>query len=154
MEHNYHFFWKSKLSNWTKSYFDHEGYRYCCGEQMMMHQKALLFEDYEIALKIMQSDNPKEIKDLGRQVKNFSVKVWDDCKRQIVQNGLYARFTQDKEAKAELLKYKGKIFVEASPYDRIWGIGYTKEDAMDNLENWGENLLGKILTYLSVQICA
>jgi ribA/ribD-fused uncharacterized protein len=152
MNHNYHLFWKSKLSNWTKSYFNHEGYGYCCGEQMMMHQKALLFKDYEIALKIMQSGNPKEIKALGRQVKNFNVKVWDDCKRQIVQNGLYARFTQDKEAKAELLKYKGKIFVEASPYDRIWGIGYTKEDAINNLENWGENLLGKILTYLSVQI--
>ncbi len=152
MNNNYHFFWKSKLSNWTKSYFVYEEYRYCCGEQMMMHQKALLFKDYKIALKIMESDNPKEIKDLGRQVKNFDAVIWDDWKERIVLNGLYARFTQDKEAKAELLKYKGKTFVEASPYDRIWGIGYTKEDAINNLGNWGENLLGKILTYLSVQI--
>ena len=79
-------------------------------------------------------------------------KIWDKIKYDLVKIGLYNRFTQDLVAKEELLKHKGKIFVEASPYDRIWGIGYTKEEAIDNIDNWGENLLGKILTELSNEI--
>ena len=152
----YHFFWKSKLSNWTKSnfslqYFLNE-FNYNCGEQMMMHLKALTFHDYIIAEQIMNCDDPKEIKKLGRQVKNFSDETWDKLKYDLVKTGLYNRFTQDLEAKNELLKHKGKVFVEASPYDRIWGIGYNKEEAMNNIDNWGENLLGKILTELSNEI--
>ena len=80
----YYFFWKSKLSNWTKSiftvqyFFDEFTYNY--GEQMMMHLKALTFHDYIIAEQIMNCGNPKEIKALGRQVKNFDNKIWDKIK--------------------------------------------------------------------------
>ena len=146
----YHFFWKSKLSNWEKSNFTVQYYfnlvTYNCGEQMMMHLKALTFHDYITAEKILQCKDPKLIKALGRQVKNFKNETWDKLKFDLVKLGLTCRFEQDLEAKKELLKYKGKIIVEASPYDRIWGIGYTKEEAMNNIDNWGENLLGKILT--------
>jgi ribA/ribD-fused uncharacterized protein len=51
-----------------------------------------------------------------------------------------------------LLENKGKTFVEASPYDKIWGIGYDVENAIENLNDWGQNLLGKILTELSNEI--
>ena len=146
----YHFFWKSKLSNWTKSkftvqYFFNE-YTYNCGEQMMMHLKALTFHDYIIAEKIMKSSNPKEIKALGRQVQNFKSEQWDKVKYDLVKIGLYNRFTQDLEAKEELLKHKGKIFVEASPYDRIWGVGVRITDALDKRMWKGQNKLGKALT--------
>lgn len=152
----FHFFWKGKLSNWSKSnfslqYFFNE-YTYNCGEQMMMHLKALTFHDYVIAEKIMNCDNPKEIKALGRQVQNFKSEKWDELKYDLIKIGLYNKFTQDLEAKKELLKHKGKIFIEASPYDRIWGIGYNEENALNNINNWGENLLGKILTELSNEI--
>ena len=149
----YHFFWKSKLSNWTSSRFIYGGFKYNCGEQMMMHQKAIMFKDWETALLIEQSTNPKEMKALGRQVKNFDPKIWDEYKYDLVKAGLYCRFTQDNSAKAELLAHIGQIFVKASPYDRIWGIGYAAQDAMQNIDNWGENLLGKILTELSKEIC-
>ena len=149
MNYKYHFFWKSKLSNWAKSYFEHDGYNYCCGEQMMMHKKSLLFNDLEIAEKIMSTENPKEIKDLGRKVRNFNGVIWDNVKYDVVLSGLISRFKQDNAAKEELLKHKGKFFVEASPYDRIWGIGYESKYALANINNWGENLLGKILTVIS-----
>lgn len=155
-ENKYHFFWKSKLSNWEKSNFTVQYYfnpvTYNCGEQMMMHLKALHFKDYIIAEQIIKCDNPKEIKALGRRVQNFKSEEWDRVKYDLVKIGLYNRFTQNLVAKEELLKHKGKLFVEASPYDRIWGIGYTKEEAIDNIDNWGENLLGKILTELSNEI--
>lgn len=41
----------------------------------------------------------------------------------------------------------GKFFVEASPFDRVWGIGYDQDHALQNQSNWGENLLGKTLTF-------
>lgn len=152
MEHNYYFFWKARIANWTKSNFIVDLVQFNCGEQYMMYKKAMLFSDYSIADKILNETDPKTIKDLGRKVKNFNSDIWDKYKYQTVKTGLKERFTQDLEAKEALLKYKGKIFVEASPYDRIWGIGYDKDNALDNINNWGENLLGKILTELSNEI--
>lgn len=148
----YKFFWKSKLSNWTASKFTVGNFTYNCGEQMMMHQKACLFNDHEIAAKIMQQSNPKVIKALGRKVRNFEADIWDEHKYEIVKTGLSCRFQQDKSARDILLQDKGKIFVEASPFDRIWGIGFEAKDAMENIDNWGENLLGQILTEIANEL--
>lgn len=45
----------------------------------------------------------------------------------------------------KLLETGERELVEASPYDRVWGIGYGAADAEDSREFWGENLLGKAL---------
>lgn len=152
MKHNYYFFWKAKIGNWTPSIFCVDGITFNCGEQYMMYKKAMLFSDFSMAEKILKESDPKTIKSLGRKVHNFNSEIWDKYKYQIVKYGLKERFIQDLVAKEALLKYKGKMFVEASPYDRIWGIGYDKDSALDNIDNWGENLLGKILTELSNEI--
>jgi ribA/ribD-fused uncharacterized protein len=152
MNKTYHFFWKGILSNWTPSKFTHNGYQYSCGEQMMMHQKALLFKDFDIAEVIMLTENPALIKSLGREIKNFNQQIWDENKYRIVYEGLLNRYTQDEAAKDELLKYKDRIFVEASPFDRIWGIGYNSKDALNNIGTWGENLLGQILNDIVEQL--
>lgn len=34
---------------------------------------------------------------------------------------------------------------QASPYDRIWGVGFTAAKADSNRNNWGENRLGKTI---------
>ena len=58
-----------------------------------------------------------------------------------------AKFFQNVELRKKLCdsQYDGKHFVEAAYYDRIWGIGYNENDALDNEDNWGRNELGKIL---------
>ena len=42
-------------------------------------------------------------------------------------------------------QWKESDIRKASPYDRIWGIGFSAANAGVNTDNWGENLLGKVL---------
>lgn len=147
------FFWKpykSKeitqgcLSQWWNSSFNDEVNVYCCMEQYMMFQKARLFKDDFIANKIMLTNDPKNIKYLGRKVNGFNEKVWDRNKEEIVIKGNLLKFTQSNELREFLINTKDKILVEASSYDRIWGIGM-EEDHIDatNPKEWkGKNLLG------------
>lgn len=64
------------------------------------------------------------------------------------------KFTQNEDLKTELLKYNGKTFVEASPYDKKWGVGLGEDDPLIlNKENWkGQNLLGECLTNLCLTL--
>ena len=109
-----------------------------------MAQKAWLFKDIEIFSKILDSTDPKEIKALGREVKNFDPKIWNQHKFEIVVKGNLCKFGENQELKEFLLSSGNKILVEASPYDKIWGIGMKEgTPGIDNPTNWkGENLLG------------
>lgn len=148
----YVFFWDGIYSNWYPSPFTIKNITYGCGEQWMMYQKALLFQDLETASAILKSDNPRMQKKLGREIKGFDETRWNSIKLEIVKDGLREKFNQNPTLKEELISNKGKLFVEASPYDRIWGIGFSEMEAMQNMEHWGENLLGKILTELSIEL--
>jgi ribA/ribD-fused uncharacterized protein len=121
-----------------------DGIQYNCCEQYMMHQKALTFGDTETAELVMKTENPKDQKALGRQVKNFDKAKWDTVSIGIVFKGNYAKFNQNVELGDELLATGNKILVEASPYDTIWGIGMgEKEPGINDPANWkGLNLLG------------
>jgi ribA/ribD-fused uncharacterized protein len=115
----------------------------------MMAKKAFLFGDDEILEKIMEESDPKRIKALGRKVKNFDEKIWNLWSSEIVYNGNYLKFSQNEDLKKYLLDAKD-ILVEASPCDKIWGIGIKKEDKNATCPaNWpGANKLGFILTDL------
>jgi len=83
-------------------------------------------------------------------VKRFDDAAWKREREAIVLAGNRAKFTQDKDLLAQLLATRGTTLVEASPYDRIWGIGLAATDpkAQDPATWRGQNLLGKILTQL------
>lgn len=123
----------------------------------MMYQKALLFADEEISKQILNTNNPSAIKALGRKVKGFSEKKWNQNKNRIVFEANVMKFLHNPEIRNDLLdKHKnGKYtFVESSPYDIILVIGYEEHLAIKNVENWGQNLLGKCITnvaYLLVE---
>ena len=110
----------------------------------MMAQTAVLFGDKEVLQKIMSADNPAVYKSLGRQIRNFDEKIWNEHKFDIVVNGNTAKFSQNPELLDFLLKTGDRVLVEASPYDRIWGIGLAKDTPdIENPFKWkGENLLG------------
>lgn len=146
------YFWSnnSPFSNWHKADFEVEGVKFNCSEQYMMYNKALLFDDTEIAGKILQTTNPGKQKALGRKVKNFNQKVWEENCKNIVYQGNYAKFTQNEQLLLRLLKTEGTTIVEASPVDTIWGIGLAEDDprAKDRSKWRGKNWLGEVLTSL------
>ncbi len=149
---DYIFFWGENkndgyLSNFYQTEFIVSGKKFNCSEQFFMKKKQELFDstNIQLATKIMNETNPKNIKKYGRQVKNFNEETWNKNKVQAMYDGVYAKFTQNPELLLKLLSTGEKILIEASPYDRIWGIGYKKENALINKEKWGQNLLGEVL---------
>lgn len=63
----------------------------------MMYRKALLFSDTDIASRILREPSPKKQKALGRKVRNFDRKIWDEHKEAIVEEGNWWKFTAAKE---------------------------------------------------------
>ena len=98
--------------------------------------------------KIMEASLPKEMKAYGRAVKNFNKEQWDASCYDIVKRGNEAKFSQNSELLTFLKGTRKRILVEASPRDRIWGIGMgkTNPDAECPLKWRGKNLLGFALT--------
>jgi ribA/ribD-fused uncharacterized protein len=141
----YTFFYNGPFSNWEPSIFTVDDITYNCAEQYMMYKKAELFDDKEAMQQIMKEKYPGDQKAIGRRVKNFKREVWDPASEDIMAIGLKAKFEQNPHLMKELIKVKDTILVEASPYDRIWGIGYSKENALSYVDKWGENRLGKVL---------
>ena len=149
---NFIFFWghTSKtinmtcFSQWYVAPFEIDGKRYICAEQYMMEQKALLFDNIDIAQKIMETDDPSTHKALGREITGFIEDKWNLLKYQFVLNANLAKFSQNQPLKDFILSTGSKILVEASPYDKIWGIGMSASDkTISNPSFWqGQNLLG------------
>ncbi|XP_063414875.1 uncharacterized protein LOC134696847 [Mytilus trossulus] len=149
-DREFEFFWKSHspYSQWYLSDFTVDGITFNCTEQFMMYSKAKLFKDKETASEILAEHEPREHKRLGRQVKNFDQNTWDDNCMDIVIRGNKAKFEQNEDLMTTILKTFPKTLAEASPFDRIWGIGLSADDPRAlNKETWkGKNLLGHALT--------
>jgi ribA/ribD-fused uncharacterized protein len=145
----------SPFSQWYRCKFTVGENTFNCAEQYMMHGKALLFADVETAANILAADHPRQHKALGRKVKPFDDAAWKRERVAIVRAGNHAKFTQNADLLEKLLGTKGTL-VEASPYDKIWGIGLAATDprANDPAQWKGQNLLGKILSELRDQLLA
>ena len=149
------FFWHPKsptlkplgpfvLSQWYEHPFIHEGDLYRSAEHLMMVKKAELFEDFETAAKIKTATAPRTAKALGRQVRNFNEELWVQHRTRIVEQVSLAKFGSDDGLAEYLLSTGTHVLVEASPHDRVWGIGL-EEGHVDACmpERWrGLNLLG------------
>ena len=144
---NYYFFWSGECSQWYISEFEEFGERFNCAEQFMMAAKAKVFGDDLTYRLIMETQMPNEQKALGRKVYGFVPEVWEKFAKDFVTLGNYNKFTQDHNLAMFLTENKNKFFVEASPYDKIWGIGLREDDPLVNdPKNWqGKNWLGECI---------
>lgn len=132
------------FSQWYNCHFEVDGVTYHTAEQFMMAGKARLFGDNEVLAKIMSADDPRDYKQLGREIRNFDSKLWDANKLDIVVEGNKAKFSQNEDIRQFLLSTGDALIAEASPYDNIWGINLDREQALKGtVDQWqGENLLG------------
>jgi ribA/ribD-fused uncharacterized protein len=140
----------SPFSQWYPCCFTVDEIRFNCAEQYMMYGKALLFGDEEISRKILLARTPREQKELGKRVRGFVQTEWDRHCKTIVYEGNKEKFIQNQELLQLLLDTRGTTLVEASPTDRIWGVGLTEDDpAIRSRSTWrGTNWLGEVLTKL------
>lgn len=139
---------QSCFSQWWPCRFTVDGVEYSCTEQYMMAEKARLFNDSGMLAEIMKAKHPKTMKALGRVVQGFDNEIWEQHCYDIVKKGNLAKFSQNAELGLYLINTNKRILVEASPVDRIWGIGLSKvhPSAEDPLKWRGKNLLGFALT--------
>ncbi|MNU19656.1 hypothetical protein D3C71_78890 [compost metagenome] len=111
------------LSNWHPARFVVKGKTFEHNEMFLMYCKAMLFGDLETAEKILAAPTPKECKRLGREVTPFDEAVWVAKREFYNYYGALHKFQQNPQM-AEFLLLTGDLeLVEASKYDRIWGVG-------------------------------
>ncbi|GAA3426803.1 NADAR family protein [Streptosporangium nondiastaticum] len=132
------------LSQWWEAPFTVDGHVFRSAEHYMMARKAWLFGDDETAERILGARHPGEVKRLGREVRGFDEAVWREHRYGIVVRGGVAKFGAHPELRGFLLGTRGRVLVEASPVDRVWGIGLAADDARAaSPAAWrGSNLLG------------
>lgn len=148
-------FWGGIFSNFYPCEIRNGMNTFKSSEHYFMYMKAEHFGDHESAKLILEAETPKEAKRLGRAVKGFNEKEWAAIRAIIMNVAVFTKFVQNKALRDELIssKYDGKTFVEASPYDKIWGIGLSEDDPdADDESKWrGLNLLGKVLNKVREQ---
>lgn len=154
----YVFFWKSYLGNWSRvpGGINYEGKNFPTSEHLFMYLKAQKFNDLEAMEAILGTNSPKKAKDIGRRVKGYKENIWSYSRIDAMYTALMARAKCDKKFKTMLLEnyvvspssWKRRTFVEASPFDTIWGIGLGEDSRnIENEKYWeGQNLLGKTMT--------
>ena len=90
------------MSNWYPSVFMFGSVEFSSMEQYMMYQKAICFEDNDIAQKILKTENVAYIKELGRLISNYNENYWNGIRQIIVFEGLMAKFSQNESLKRQL----------------------------------------------------
>lgn len=132
------------MSQWYPAGFVADGIQYPTAEHWMMAGKARLFGDEEMLQRILSATTPKQAKSLGRKVRGFDSATWDAHRVPIVVEGNIHKFSGNPTLRRFLLGTGDAVLVEASPYDRIWGIGLSASaPGADDPAAWrGLNLLG------------
>lgn len=148
----YIFFYTNWMSNWhrTKIVEPRLNISFNNSEQLYMFYKADFFKDASTCGLLLNPNlHPKDAKELGGQVANYKDELWDTVRFGFMTLANYLKFSQNPELRAKLLATSGKILVEASSVDRIWGIGLAEQEPLEILTdegNWrGQNLLGKAI---------
>lgn len=134
----------SCLSQWWPSPFTVDGVEYATAEHWMMASKARLFGDAEAERKAVAAANPALAKKAGRLVRGFDESRWERERFGIVVEGSVHKFAAHADLREFLLGTGDRVLVEASPLDRVWGIGLAADDERaPDPERWrGPNLLG------------
>lgn len=134
------------FSNWNQEHsFNIKHMTFDCGEMAMMAWKAAFFKDWITFEKIMKPSHPSKYKDLGRDVKPYDEEAWDGERDKMMFVICLERARQIPAVDQMLIASEGREIVEASQFDKIWGVGLAEYDErILDRRNWrGTNRLGK-----------
>ncbi|MFD7918577.1 NADAR family protein [Streptomyces sp. NPDC059740] len=132
------------LSQWWPAPFTVDGVRYATAEHWMMAGKARLFGDADAEQRALAAGHPRDAKEAGRGVRGFDEAAWRAHRYALVVTGNIHKFGRHPDLREYLLTTGDRVLVEASPTDRVWGIGLARTDPRsEDVAQWrGENLLG------------
>lgn len=142
------------LSNWWHSPFVYASEHFETAEAALMWEKARLFGDLRTAARLPRTADPATAKRLGRQVRGYDDVRWSAVRFELMVGILEAKFSADVTLAAYLTSFPERVFVEASPSDRVWGVGLRLGDRrVSSPRSWlGENLLGFALTEVAASL--
>ena len=137
----------SYLSNFYPTQLILNGKTFSGPEQFYEYQKALKAGDYDIAAKIMSTDNPIEQMRYGRELQ-LNEEQWSiQTALDIIETAVTAKFNQHPNLRKKLLDTGKRTIAECNAHDKFWssGVGLYNENAQDKLKWTGKNYLGDIL---------
>lgn len=129
---------------------------FSCSEQYFMYLKALHFKSQSVVSKIIEGGKlPKDYKWLGGKdsLDEYVDAEWVKVRFEYMKRVLRLKFSSNEQLRQGLVGTGNAVLVEASPFDKVWGIGLAKADKYGNtLTDWenpnkwrGRNLLGLAL---------
>lgn len=114
-------------------------------EQAFMWYKATFFADPDTAARIAACTDAATVKRFGRLIPGYDDKAWETVRLGFMTYVNLLKYQQN-PVMGDVLRATGKrILVEASPYDGIWGIKRSVEEAAAGATWQGRNLLGETL---------
>lgn len=140
----------SALSNFRPAKFSKDGINFAHNEQYYHFHRAKENGDDDRAKDILQTEDALGCYKIGQSVTIKDEEKWGSRCLEVMYDGLLAKFQQNPELKEFLLSTGNTVLLEASPFDRWWGLGMSINDA--NLFSpvlWpkdGKNWLGKLLS--------
>lgn len=144
-------FWKDDepngfCSNWYPAGFEFFGTEFKTSEHWMMWQKARVMGASDMEQKILDAPTPGEAKALGRKIPYFDGDLWNDVSEQLVYYGVREKFLANPALGSMLMATGSALLCEATPPDRVWGIGMSVDDPSFNRPaSWkGKNLQGRV----------
>ena len=136
------------LSNFHPAAFVYNNIHYTTSEQFIQHQKALYFNDHQMATRIITAERPADCKAMGTDIKNFNQDRWDSIAKEICKPGIREKFKQQPALMDVLINCtQDKLIVECAS-DKVWGTGYalSKPDCLNKRKWVSQGILGEILT--------
>ena len=144
---------KNVFSNFYPSSFNYNGNEFHSSEHLIQYAKAQYFNDEPTALKILNSQNARECKQLSKEIKNYDSDSWNNSAKELCEGGLLAKFEQNDEARKLLLKTGTTMIVECCK-DKVWGNGIPLYDnrCMSKKDWSGQGLLGELLEEIRTKL--
>ena len=121
------------LANYSDYGFYKNGIHYKTVEHYYQSEK---FSNKKIKDSIINCDSPKDASNIGRDRNNKRIENFKDIKLKVMEDGVYLKFSQNKDIRSKLIETGRNIIREMSVKESFWGVGPSKR---------GDNHIGIIL---------